>query len=54
MGNKGDKSSNKSTLQVEYLVSQLSDMPDITIKKMFGGNGIFCSGKMFGMVDSKG
>lgn len=54
MGNIGDKLSNESTLQLEYLVSQLSDMSDTTIKKMFGGNGIFCSGKMFGTVDSKG
>ncbi|WP_430468309.1 hypothetical protein [Winogradskyella ouciana] len=46
--------SNESTLQVEYLVSQLSDIPDITIKKMFDGNGIFRNGRMFGMVDSKG
>lgn len=54
MGIKGDKMSSDSALTAELLLEKLSTIPDITSKKMFGGHGIFCEGKMFGIVDSKG
>ncbi|MTI30643.1 TfoX/Sxy family protein [Xanthovirga aplysinae] len=54
MGIKGDKGSNDSTLTAELLVEKLISIAKISHKKMFGGYGIFCEGKMFGMVDSKG
>ncbi|MFY0626925.1 MAG: TfoX/Sxy family protein [Reichenbachiella sp.] len=54
MGNKGDKMSSDSTLTAQLMVEKLSSINGITSKKMFGGHGIFCNGKMFGIVDSKG
>lgn len=54
MGIKGDKHSNESALTAALLAEKLAGIGDISTKKMFGGNGIFHDGKMFGMVDSKG
>ena len=54
MGKKGDKLTNTSTMMAEYLVEQAADLGEITSKKMFGGHGVFTSGKMFAMVDSEG
>jgi DNA transformation protein len=54
MGNKGVKLTNASTQAAEDLQSKLSALGDVTIKKMFGGYGIFESGKMFALVDSGG
>lgn len=54
MGRKGDKMTNDSMLIAELLLEKLAPLGDISIKKMFGGHGIFHEGKMFGMVDSKG
>lgn len=54
MGVKGDKGSNEGTLTAELLMEKLVVIPEISHKKMFGGYGIFCEGKMFGLVNSKG
>lgn len=54
MGQKGDKHTNEAALSVEVFVEKLSMIKGITSKKMFGGHGIFCDDKMFGIVDSKG
>ena len=54
MGTKGDKFSQDASLTAELLVSKLESVGGITSKKMFGGFGIFCDGKMFGLVNSKG
>ena len=38
----------------DYILEQLSEVSELTSKKMFGGIGLFKAGKMFGMIDSKG
>jgi TfoX/Sxy family transcriptional regulator of competence genes len=35
---------------VEYVIGQFEDGLGVTHKKMFGEYGLFCDGKMFGMV----
>ena len=35
---------------VEYVVDQLDDDCAVTYKKMFGEFGLYCEGKMFGMI----
>ena len=35
---------------VQYVVDQCSMAGDITIKKMFGDYGIYCNGKIFGLL----
>ncbi|MCK5429463.1 MAG: TfoX/Sxy family protein, partial [Anaerolineales bacterium] len=52
MGKQGDKLTNSSTQAAEDLQRRLSALGEITTKKMFGGYGIFESGKMFALVDS--
>ena len=54
MGVKGDKATADGTLAAELIVQKLSAIGGITSKKMFGGNGLFHEGKMFGIVDAKG
>ena len=54
MGEKGNKLSQESVLTAELLLDKLSQIGDITTKKMFGGYGIFHEGKMFGIIDPKG
>jgi DNA transformation protein len=54
MGEKGAKLTDVSTQAAEDLQSRLSTLGDVTTKKMFGGHGIFESGKMFALVDSGG
>ncbi|WP_420320970.1 TfoX/Sxy family protein [Flagellimonas sp.] len=54
MGIKGVKLTNESVIAAELLVENLKPIGSITMKKMFGGHGVFHDGKMFGMVDSKG
>jgi DNA transformation protein len=54
MGEKGDKLSNEAGLSLQLLIEKLSGIEGISSKKMFGGYGIFCNDKMFGMVDPKG
>ena len=54
MENKGDKSTSISKEAAEKLLEQLSKITGVTSKKMFGGHGIFCDKKMFGMITAKG
>jgi DNA transformation protein len=54
MGEKDKKLSQESVLTTDLLMERLSQIGGITIKKMFGGHGIFHEGKMFGIIDSKG
>ena len=54
MGEKGDKMKMESVMAAETLIEKLSEIKDVSSKKMFGGHGLFCKGKMFGLIDSKG
>ena len=54
MGKKGDKMTEKSVAALEYFIGQISDIQNLTTKRMFGGHGVFHDSKMFGMVNSKG
>ena len=54
MGVKGDKMTKESASSAEWLVEKLSPIEGITVKKMFGGHGLFHESTMFGIVDSKG
>ncbi|MGB1039022.1 MAG: TfoX/Sxy family protein [Bacteroidia bacterium] len=54
MGLKGVKNTELSNQMAELLKEKLSSLDGITTKKMFGGNGVFHDGKMFGLIDSKG
>ncbi len=35
---------------VQYIIDQCSDAGEITVKKMFGDYGIYCDGKLFGLI----
>ena len=35
---------------VQYVVDQCADAGEITAKKMFGDYGIYCHGKIFGLI----
>jgi len=35
---------------LDYVVGQLSLLGQVTVRKMFGGAGLYCDGKMFGLV----
>ena len=54
MGQKGSKLPNNATTAVEAFASQIAPLGDITRKKMFGGYGVFESGKMISLVNSDG
>ena len=54
MGEKEAKLTDASTQVAEDIQSRLGALGDITTKKMFGGYGVFESGKMFALVDSGG
>lgn len=54
MGEKGAKHTADSAAMARVLVEALEPLGEVTIKKMFGGNGIFCDGVMFTIVDSQG
>ena len=54
MGEKGSKRTAAAETTAEEVTAQLADLGDVTSKKMFGGMGIFESGTMFAIVDSKG
>ena len=54
MGEKGDKNTPDASSAAESLVNLLSEIGDITSKRMFGGHGIFHEDKMFGIIDSSG
>ncbi|MBO6515776.1 MAG: TfoX/Sxy family protein [Bacteroidia bacterium] len=54
MGLKGDKNTEESNRVAALIETKLAETAGITLKKMFGGHGIFHDNKMFGLVDSKG
>jgi len=54
MGVKGDKATSKGVEFVETLVPRLAPLGEVTTKSMFGGYGIFQTGKMFALVTSSG
>lgn len=54
MGKKGDKLTDKATAACENFISRVEPLGDVSNKKMFGGYGIFESGKMFALVNSSG
>lgn len=54
MGSKGDKMQSRSVETTASIMDTLESIPGITMKKMFGGHGIFCDQRMFLIVDSAG
>ena len=38
---------------LDYVLGQLSDFGEVTVKKMFGGAGLYHDGLMFGLVTAK-
>lgn len=54
MGKKGDKMSADAPEEAETVVEILSEIGDVSSRKMFGGFGLFEGGKMFGIIDSGG
>ena len=39
---------------VQYIVDQCGKAGDITARKMFGEYGVYCNGKIFGLVSDNG
>jgi DNA transformation protein len=35
---------------IDFLLDQLSAWGDVTVRKMFGGAGLYCEGLMFGLI----
>ncbi|MCK4894279.1 MAG: TfoX/Sxy family protein [Calditrichia bacterium] len=54
MGKKGAKLSNQATEVYDRVIQTLASPGNVTGKKMFGGYGIFESGSMFALIDSRG
>ena len=54
MGKKGAKLTTDAESAAAELVNGLSDLGDVSSRKMFGGVGIFEGATMFGIVDSSG
>ena len=54
MGQKGDKMTSASGITAELVTAKLETIDGLSMKKMFGGYGIFHDGSMFGLIDSKG
>jgi len=54
MGEKGNKLGQESALTAALRLVKLSQIGDITSKKVFGGYGIFHDGKIFAIVGLKG
>lgn len=54
MGAKGDKMTNVSSVSAEKLQADLAPLGDISLRKMFGGHGVFEAGTLFALVDSEG
>lgn len=54
MGQKGAKLTSQTTEIAEVLTKRLLSVGEVSSRKMFGGYGIFESGKMFGIVNPKG
>ncbi len=53
MGTKGNMLTQDSVLMAELIKERLVSIDAISLKKMFGGHGVFDKGKMFGMIYSK-
>ncbi len=53
MGVKGAKGSSAAVEAAESMQSRLAGLDDITTRRMFGGVGVFASGKMFALGDSQ-
>ena len=54
MGETGAKETGQAAEVAENLVVELALLGDIGNRKMFGGYGIFESGKMFALINSQG
>jgi len=54
MGKKGEKGTSDAAAVAARLLESIEGLGDVAQRKMFGGVGIFESGTMFAMVDSKG
>ncbi|MDH3493500.1 MAG: TfoX/Sxy family protein [Acidobacteriota bacterium] len=54
MGEKDAKHTGDAESAANSLVDTLSEIGEITSKKMFGGHGIFHDGRMFGIIDPDG
>ncbi len=35
---------------IDYVIDQLANWADVTVRKMFGGAGLYCDGIMFGLI----
>ena len=35
---------------IDYVIDQLADWADVSVRKMFGGAGLYCEGVMFGLI----
>jgi len=35
---------------INYVIDQLAGWGEVTARRMFGGAGLYCDGKMFGLV----
>ena len=53
MGTKGARATDASAASAERLQVGLASLGDISIRKMFGGYGVFEAGTMFALVDSQ-
>jgi hypothetical protein len=51
MGTKGAELTNAASTSADRLQADLSGLGEISIRKMFGGYGVFESGTMFALVD---
>lgn len=54
MGRQGDRSTDQVGHVADDVVARLAPLGDVWWKKMFGGAGIFCGDRMFGLIDSTG
>jgi DNA transformation protein len=35
---------------IDYVIDQLTAWAEVSVRKMFGGAGLYCDGKMFGLI----
>ncbi len=54
MGDTGDRATDTGAGAAEALKDDLSGLGHVTLRKMFGGHGVFLDDVMFGIVDSSG
>ena len=53
-GCKGARLTGEATEAAELAADRLSELGDVTTKRMFGGYGVFIDTKMFALIDSTG